>query len=51
MTPMTRQELNRLKKAAQEANSRYALACREYKHQLKRLPKVAKKELKNDERS
>ena len=32
---MTKQELDQLKKAAQEANSRYALACREYKRQQK----------------
>lgn len=32
---MTKQELDQLKKAAQEANSRYALACREYKRQRK----------------
>jgi hypothetical protein len=30
---MTKQELDQLKRAAQEANSRYALACREYKRQ------------------
>jgi len=39
MTSMTRQELDRLKKAAQEANSRYALACREYKRQQRKEDK------------
>lgn len=32
---MTKDLLDLLKRAAQEANSRYALACREYKQQRK----------------